>query len=72
MGLCSHYIQLEKARKQYIGLDTIIQKMFPGKYHEMADMITNKQIKGTLQEDANLLSFLAEPGTNAQIECATQ
>lgn len=46
--------------------------MLPGKYHEMADMITNKQIKGTLQEDANLLSFLAEPGTNAQIECATQ
>jgi hypothetical protein len=66
VGLCPHTIQLEKARKQYISLDTIIHKTIPGKYQEIADMITNKQIKGTLLEDASLLFFLAKRGTNAQ------
>lgn len=72
MGLCPRNIQLEKARKQYIGLDTLIHKTIPGKYQEMADMITNKQIKGTLREDASLLFFLAERGTNAKKQCVIQ
>lgn len=66
MGLCPHNIQLEKARKQYIGLDTIIHKIIPGKYHEMADMITKKQIKGILQKMPTFHSFLVERSSNAQ------
>jgi hypothetical protein len=60
------YYKLEKAREQYIGLDTTTHTIIPGKYHEMEGMITRKQIKAPCEKVPTFYLFLAERGSNAQ------